>query len=379
MSLPGSCNSEKIYIFLVKEGYTTEGACAIIANLDHESGLRPNNLQDSYNVYYGSDTYYTDIVNNKTYSKTKFMNDKAGYGLAQWTYPTRKGKLYASTVEKGISIDDLEGQLKYLISELKGMTTLDNILRTSKDLYTACDKFLITFEAPLVPDYNSRRATAKKYYDRYKNLDVNSVKNDEDFESNTNSSTVTVEKDNNSNSENIGIYTVQNGDSWWKISCKLFGTGTKMYSMAELNGKSISDIIYPGQQLKYYIDEAIIDKQTNASNSSTTSKDTEYIVKPGDGWWSIAESTLGSGTKMHILAAYNGKTIKHMLHPNDVLKIPSNSDKYDMYTVKKGDSWKLLAETKLKSVNMMNYLAEFNGKTVNQPLLAGMVLKIPRI
>ena len=68
-----------------------------------------------------------------------------------------------------------------------------------------------------------------------------------------------------------------------------------------------------------------------------------------------------------------------MLHPNDVVKIPSNSDKYDMYTVKKGDSWKLLAETKLKSVNMMNYLAEFNGKTVNQPLLAGMVLKIPRI
>ena len=379
MSLPGSCNSEKIYIFLIKEGYTPEGACAIIANLDHESGLRPNNLQDTYNASYGSDTYYTDIVNNKTYSKTKFMNDKAGYGLAQWTYPTRKGKLYASTVEKGISIDDMEGQLKYLISELKGMTTLDNVLRTSNDLYTTCDKFLITFEAPLVPDYNSRRATAKKYYDRYKNLDVNSVKNDEDFESNTNSSTVTVEKDNNSNSENIGIYTVQNGDSWWKISCKLFGTGTKMYSMAELNGKSISDIIYPGQQLKYYIDEAIIDKQTNVSNSSTTSKDTEYIVKPGDGWWSIAESTLGSGTKMHILAAYNGKTIKHMLHPNDVVKIPSNYDKYDMYTVKKGDSWKLLAETKLKSVNMMNYLAEFNGKTVNQPLLAGMVLKIPRI
>ena len=121
MSLPGSCNSEKIYIFLVKEGYTPEGACAIIANLDHESGLRPNNLQDTYNASYGSDTYYTDIVNNKTYSKTKFMNDKAGYGLAQWTYPTRKGKLYSSTIEKGISIDDLEGQLKYLISELKGI------------------------------------------------------------------------------------------------------------------------------------------------------------------------------------------------------------------------------------------------------------------
>ena len=50
-----------------------------------------------------------------------------------------------------------------------------------------------------------------------------------------------------------------------------------------------------------------------------------------------------------------------------------------MICIKKGDSWKLIAETKLKSANMMNYLAEFNGKTINQPLLAGMVLKIPRI
>ena len=319
--LPGSCNSEKIYIYLVKNGFTPEGACATIANLDHESGLKSNNLQDSYNKEYGSDTYYTDSINNKTYSKENFMNDKAGYGLAQWTYPTRKRGLYESTVEKGLSIDDMEGQLKYLIREIHSISTLNNILRTSKDLNDATDKFLTMYEAPLIPNYNARRATAKKYFDKYSSIDINK------YDLNTNSNITSDENDSKSNIEEFGSYTVQKGDSWWSISCKLFGTGTRMKELAEINNKTINDIIYPGQILKTPLDANKVEYSNN--------KFVNYTVKNGDSWWSIAQNKLGDGNNMNMLAKFNGKSITDIIHPGDVIKIPvkeSNSDPNNNYT-----------------------------------------------
>lgn len=48
-----------------------------------------------------------------------------------------------------------------------------------------------------------------------------------------------------------------------------------------------------------------------------------YVVKPGDGWWGIAVTTLGSGTKMHALADYNNLVTTSTLHPGQVLNIPT--------------------------------------------------------
>jgi hypothetical protein len=60
-----------------------------MGNLNAESGLRSNNLQDTYSREFGlSDTQYTQKVDNGTY--TNFIKDEAGYGLAQWTYWSRK-------------------------------------------------------------------------------------------------------------------------------------------------------------------------------------------------------------------------------------------------------------------------------------------------
>jgi hypothetical protein len=50
-----------------------------------ESGLKPNNVQNSYESSLGmTDEEYTIAVDNGTY--TNFVNDAVGYGLAQWTF-----------------------------------------------------------------------------------------------------------------------------------------------------------------------------------------------------------------------------------------------------------------------------------------------------
>lgn len=44
-------------------------------------------------------------------------------------------------------------------------------------------------------------------------------------------------------------YVVQSGDSWWEIARKELGNGGLMYKLAELNGKSVTSMLHPGDIL----------------------------------------------------------------------------------------------------------------------------------
>lgn len=110
-------------------------------------------------------------------------------------------------------------------------------------------------------------------------------------------------------------YTVKFGDSWWRIADQQLGSGSKMYELAEYNGKTISAVIHPGDVIK-------IPTKDYSGNSGTSTAKT-HIVKFGESWWSIAEDEMGSGTKMYELAAYNGKTIEAVIHPGDSIAIPN--------------------------------------------------------
>ena len=83
--LTGKTNEEKIWNYLTAAGMTACGAAGLMGNLYAESGLRPNNLQNSYEGKLGmADAEYTELVDHGSY--TNFAGDSAGYGLAQWTY-----------------------------------------------------------------------------------------------------------------------------------------------------------------------------------------------------------------------------------------------------------------------------------------------------
>ena len=143
-------SAQIIWNFLKEEGFNDYGVAGLMGNLDAESGLRSNNLQDTYSRKFGlSDTQYTQKVDNGTY--TNFVKDEAGYGLAQWTYWSRKQNLLNYARAKNKSIGDLKMQLEFLCKELKEEYTnsVYNILKTATSLQQASDAVLMNFEKPL--------------------------------------------------------------------------------------------------------------------------------------------------------------------------------------------------------------------------------------
>ena len=167
-----------------------------MGNLYAESCLRPNNLQNTYETRLGhTDASYTAAVDSGSY--TKFGTDSAGYGLAQWTYHTRKKALLAFAQSKKKSIGDLNMQLEFMYKELsesyKGVLA---DLKSAKTVLAASNSVLTKFDRAAV---QSKRAEyGQKYYEKYAGKTVSSTPQETEKETTnmgyTNSSLVSYTK-----------------------------------------------------------------------------------------------------------------------------------------------------------------------------------------
>lgn len=154
--------------FMGKNG-NEYGVAGLMGNLHAESNLRPNNLQNSYETSLNfTDATYTAAVDNGSYSKDSFVNDKAGYGLAQWTYSTRKKGLYEMFKSGGYSsIGGIDLACDYLWEELqKDFPKVLNALKSATSIRAASDVVLHDFESPAdqSTSVEEKRAEYAQYY-----------------------------------------------------------------------------------------------------------------------------------------------------------------------------------------------------------------------
>ena len=142
-----SMTEKEIWDALMKEFNNAYGVAGLLGNIKAESNLKSNNLQQTYEKKLGfTDDTYTAAVDNGTYNN--FVRDSAGYGLAQWTYWSRKENLlnYANSV--GHSIGSCKMQVDFLIKELKGYKTVYETLKYAKSVREASDVVLTQYERP---------------------------------------------------------------------------------------------------------------------------------------------------------------------------------------------------------------------------------------
>ena len=166
--LQGKNNVEKSANFLRTHGLPNEfGIFGLIGNLIAESGLNPKNLQNSYEKSLKqTDDSYTQGVDNGTY--TNFVRDAAGYGIAQWTYWSRKQNMLNFHRNKGKSIGDLEVQLEFLVKELKeNYGSVWRTLLSAGSVKEASNAVLLQFERPKNQGVSVQEYRAKLGQEQY--------------------------------------------------------------------------------------------------------------------------------------------------------------------------------------------------------------------
>lgn len=163
-------DEETIWNFLYQKLGNAYGVAGLMGNLKAESALRSTNLQNTYEKSLGmTDDQYTAAVDAGTY--TNFVKDGAGYGLAQWTYYTRKQNLLNYAKTQKVSIGNLNMQLDFLWKELsESYTGTLSALKKAASVKDASDVVLTQFERPKNQDDTvkaTRASYGQTYYDKY--------------------------------------------------------------------------------------------------------------------------------------------------------------------------------------------------------------------
>ena len=187
-----------------------------------------------------------------------------------------------------------------------------------------------------------------------------------------------------------GSYTVQAGDSYWRIANKY---GISIEELQRLNGTS-SYFLYPGQSLVVPGSASTTSGSASSSTSSTSTSSAggNYTVQAGDSYWRIANKY---GISIQELQRLNG-TSDYTLHPGQSIKVPGSGSSSSAsassngtstststtsaapaaggsYTVQAGDSYWRIANKYGISISELQRL---NG-TSNYFLYPGQSIKVP--
>lgn len=165
-------NEQLIWNYFKSHGLNDFGTAGLMGNLYAESGLNPKNLQQTYEQKLGySDDSYTNAVDHGIY--TNFVKDSAGYGIAQWTFWSRKQALFSFAKSREKSIGDLNMQLDFLMKELReGYIGVLNTLCNATSVLEASNEVLFRFERPANQGESvqaKRCAFGQRYYDLFTN------------------------------------------------------------------------------------------------------------------------------------------------------------------------------------------------------------------
>jgi hypothetical protein len=154
---------QTIYDRLRAAGLTEAGALAMLGNWDCESNCLPYRLEGDFSSGLVLSKQYTADVDDGRIDKKQFQ-DGRGYGLAQWTFYSRKAGLWDFCKNyKHCSIADEAAQVEYAIKEMPSESPgLLEKLKTSSDLYQCVEDVCRKFERPAINNIKDRFEAAKR-------------------------------------------------------------------------------------------------------------------------------------------------------------------------------------------------------------------------
>lgn len=310
-------NAKKLWDLFKSKIGNEYGVAGLLGNLKGESNCMPNNLQNTYESKLGyTDKTYTEAVDNRTYKN--FVNDKAGYGLVQWTFWSFKQELFDYAVSQNKSICDLTMQAEFLCNQLKRdfKSSVWDVLVNAKSVREASDAVLLKFERPADQSESVRQKRAEygtEYYNQFATQET-------PVEPSKPTYIVLKYKVGDIVNFNGGAhYTsstattgVQVGASLAKITA-VAGSGAHPYHCRKVNesGEYVSGGVYG------WVDESTLSDYKPASSTEII-----YTVKPGD---TLSKIATMYGTTYQVLASYNNISNPNKIYVGQKIKIPGTS------------------------------------------------------
>ena len=310
-------NDKTIWNFLKGKGLNDFAIAGIMGNIYAESGFKPTNLQNTYEKKLGyTDDSYTAAVDNGSYGN--FVKDSAGYGLAQWTYWSRKQALLEYARSVGKSIGDLSMQLDFMWKEMQGYKSMMTTLNSATSVLEASNAVLLQYERPADQSesaQNKRAGYGKTYYDKYAGKAT---------EPSHAATLYRVQVGAYSKRENadkqLAAIQGKGFDALIKKVGDLYKVQTGAYSVKSNAEAQLARVKAAGFEDAYITTDSsgtVVATSPQVSEPSYTT----YVVQEDDTLWLIAKKLLGNGNRWPEIANLNG--IKGtIIYAGQKLKIP---------------------------------------------------------
>lgn len=310
-------NPSTIWNFFKGKGLNNFAVAGIMGNIYAESGFKPTNLQNAYEKKLGyTDDSYTAAVDNGSYGN--FVKDSAGYGLAQWTYWSRKQALLEYARSVGKSIGDLSMQLDFMWKEMQGYKSMMTTLNSATSVLEASNAVLLQYERPADQSesaQNRRAGYGQTYYDKYAGKAATPAPTGTLYRVQVGAYSKRENAD-----RQLAAVQGKGFDALIKKVGDLYKVQTGAYSVKANAEAQLARVKAAG------FEDAYITTDSSGTVVATSPQESEptyttYVVKDGDTLWLIAKKLLGNGNRWPEIANLNG--IKGtIIYAGQKLKIP---------------------------------------------------------
>ena len=167
-------SKETIWNFFKRRTQLPEVAIAgIMGNFEAESNCEACRVQGDFTADRSVSKRYAEQVDNGTISPDSFYLDQKGWGLAQWTYYTRKMNLFSTCQSYGVGIENENAQLEFFLAEMQNeFVSVWRKLLQATDIYSAAKLVCEQYERPAVANNAVRAQYAQEIYNKFHGSDT---------------------------------------------------------------------------------------------------------------------------------------------------------------------------------------------------------------
>lgn len=149
-----------------------EAIAGIMGNFEAESNCEACRLQGDFSPDRATSKTYAKQVNSGS-TEYSFIHDAKGWGLAQWTYYSRKENLLSTAKSYGTGIEDEVTQIRFFLAEMQ--TEYSGTWRkllAAPTIYEAARLVCHDYERPYYENVGARAQYGQAIYNEFHGKDI---------------------------------------------------------------------------------------------------------------------------------------------------------------------------------------------------------------